>query len=96
MDGKRMHAAGKFAREGFVDHAVALDPALSPERFRHDIKPEMSLAAGAMPGVAFMPMRFVFDAKAFRCESGAQLFRDEILSWHGVIYDARFCCLSRS
>ncbi len=74
-----MHAAGKFAREGFVDHAVALDPALSPERFRHDIKPEVSLAAGAMPGVTFMPMRFVFDAEAFRCESVAQLFRDEIL-----------------
>ena len=94
MNSKRMHAAGKFAREDFVDHAVALDPALSPERFRHDIKPKMSLAAGAMPGVTFMPMRFVFDAEAFRCESVAQLFRDEILSWHRVIYDARFCCLS--
>ena len=94
MNGKRMHAAGKLAGEGFVDHAVALDPALSPERFRHDIKPEMSFAAGAMPGVAFMPMQFVLDAKALRRESVAQLFRDEILPSHGLIYDARFCRLS--
>jgi hypothetical protein len=94
MDSKRMHAAGELAGEGFVDHAVALDPALSPERFRHDIKPEMSLAAGAMPGVAFMAMRFVFDAKARRRESVAQLFRDKILPSHGPVYDARFCRLS--
>jgi hypothetical protein len=94
MDGKRMHAAGKLAGEGVIDHTVALDPALSPERFRHDIKTEMSLAAGAMPGVAFMPMRFVLDAKALWCERVAQLFGDEILPSHGLIYAARFCCLS--
>jgi hypothetical protein len=94
MDSKRMHAAGKLAGEGFIDHAVALDPALSPEGFRHDIKTEMSLAAGAMSGVAFMLIRFVLDAKALWCESVAQLFGDEILPSHGLIYDARFCCLS--
>jgi hypothetical protein len=33
--------------------------------------------------VAFVPMRFVFDAKAVGRERLAQLFRDEIASQHG-------------
>ena len=94
MNGKRMHVARELGGEGLVNHAMALDPALSPERFRYDIKPEMSLAARAMSGVAFVAMRFVLDAKAFRRESVAQLFCDEILSSHGFIYTARFCRLS--
>ena len=34
----------------------------------------MGLAARPMPGMAFMQMRFVLDAQAFRRESRVQLF----------------------
>jgi hypothetical protein len=56
-----MHAAGKLGRERCVDHAVTFDSALSPERFRHDIKPEVSLAARPVAGVASVKVRFIFD-----------------------------------
>ena len=45
VDRQRMDAAGKLTRKCLVDHAVALDPALSAERLRHDMNPEMGLAA---------------------------------------------------
>jgi hypothetical protein len=83
MNSQRMHAAGKLARQRGVDHAVAFDPALPAKDFRHDIQPEMGFAAGPVSGVAFVPMRFVFDAKAVGRERLAQLFRDEIASQHG-------------
>jgi hypothetical protein len=37
MDGERMHAALELGDKGFVDHAVALEPALPAERLSHDI-----------------------------------------------------------
>jgi len=82
MDGERMHAAGQFARQRRIDHAMAFEPALSTERFRYDIEAEMSLAAGPVSGVALVPMRFILDMEALRRESCAQLFRDEIAGLH--------------
>jgi len=76
MDRERMHTAGKFVRQCRVDHAMPLEPALPAKGFRHDIESEMRLAAGPVPGVALVPMRFILDMKALRCESVAQLFRD--------------------
>ena len=38
----------------------------------------MSLAAGPVAGVAFVPMRFILDMEALGRESVAQLFRDQI------------------
>ena len=76
MNRKRVHAAGKLARQRRIDHAMALDPALPAKGFRHDIEAEMSLAAGPVAGMAFVPMRLVLDVKAFGCESVVQLFRD--------------------
>ena len=43
----------------------------------------MGLAARPMPGMAFVPMRFVLDMQALGRESLAQLFRDQILGSHG-------------
>jgi hypothetical protein len=83
MDSERMHAAGKLARQRRIDHAMALDPALPAKGFRHDIKPEMSLAAGPVAGVTFVPMRFILDMEALGRESVAQLFRDQIAGVHG-------------
>ena len=83
MDSERVHAAGKLARERGIDHAMALQPALSAEGFRYDIDAEMSLAAGPVAGMAFVPVRFILDVKALGCESVAQLFRDQIAGVHG-------------
>ena len=51
-----MNAAGQFPRQQGIYHAVALDPALPFERLRHNINPEMRLAARPVAGVAFMKM----------------------------------------
>src|ERR1700720_4575121 len=62
---------------------MAFDPALPAKGFRHDIEPEMSLAAGPVAGVAFVPMRFILDLEALGRESVAQLIRDQIACGHG-------------
>ena len=69
-----MHAAGKLARQRRVDHAVALEPALSAKGFGHDIQAEVRFAARPVAGVTFVPVGFVFDTQAFGRESLAQLF----------------------
>ena len=79
-----MHAAGKLVRERGVDHAMPLQPALSAERFRHNIKTEVRLAAGPVAGMAFVAVRFVFDTQAFGREGLLQLFRDHILGAHDL------------
>ena len=82
MNGKRVHAACKFASECRIDHAVALEPGLPAKGFRHNIKSEMRLAAGPVAGMAFVPVRFILDVKALGCESVAQLFHDQIACVH--------------
>jgi len=47
-----MHAAGELIRKRRVDHAVALDPGFPLECLRHDVDPEMGLAAWPASGVA--------------------------------------------
>ena len=83
MNRQRVHAAGKLVRQRRVDHAVALDTALSPKRFRHDIETEMGFAARAVPGMALVVMGFILDAQALRRESRRQLCRDDIVHGHG-------------
>ena len=53
---QRMHGAGEFRRQRHIYHAVAFDPALPLERRRHNIDPEMRLAARPVAGVALMQM----------------------------------------
>ena len=78
VDRQRVHLARKLVRQRRVDHAMALEPALSAEGVRHDIEAEMGLTARPVAGMAFVAMRFVLDAQALRRESLAQLFRDDI------------------
>ena len=80
---QRMHAARKLARQRRVDHAVALDAALSPKRFRHDIESEMGFAARPVSGMALVVMGFILDAQALRRKSRRQLCRDGIVHCHG-------------
>jgi hypothetical protein len=77
-----VYAALKFARERGVDHAMTFESGLSAEGVRHDIETEMSLAARPMPGMAFMVVRFVFDAQTLWRESLVQLFCDDIRYTH--------------
>jgi hypothetical protein len=83
VDRERVHAAGKFARKCGVDHAMALDPALSEERIRHDIDPEMRFPARPVAGMAFMAVGFVNHPQAFGGESLGQSLCDDILDRHG-------------
>ena len=55
----------KFVCKRFVDHAVALEPALPAECFRHDIKPEMGFAAGPVSGMALVRCGFILDIADF-------------------------------
>ena len=72
-----------------VDHAVALEPALSAKRFRHDIDPEMSLTARPVPGMPCMLVGLVHHLDALGRERRTQLFRDEIARGHGGAHSAR-------
>src|SRR5258708_1121652 len=51
MDSERVDAAFELTHKRFVDHAVAIEPALPAKRLRHNIHPEMSFPALPLPGV---------------------------------------------
>ena len=82
MNGERMDAALELIRQCSVDHAVAFEPGLSPERLRYNIKTEVRLAARAMSGMALVQMGFVLDVQALRGESRNQLGRYDVLHSH--------------
>ena len=54
--GHAVWLAREFVGEYLIDHAMTFDPALSIERLRHNIHPEVGFAAGPMAGVALMQM----------------------------------------
>src|SRR6516164_9628571 len=84
MDGERVDAAFELTDKCFVDHAVALKPALPAERLRHNMHSEMSLPALPMPGMSGVPVGFIHHVEARGSESLGQLLRDEIAPCHGV------------
>ena len=84
VDRERVDATFELTGKCLVDHAVALEPALSAERFRHNIHPEMSLPALPMSGMPDVVMGFVHHVEARGSESPGQLLRDEIAPCHGV------------
>ena len=79
-----MHAACKLTRKCLIDHPVALDPALSAERLRHDMHPEMGLPARPVAGVALVLMRFIHNIEALRCERRRELVGNPGLNLHGT------------
>src|SRR5437588_558995 len=83
VNGKRMHAALDLSRERFVHHAVALDPALPSEGVRHNINPEMGLAAFPMAGVAGVLVGLVEHVELCRCEGPSELLQDGVAGIHG-------------
>jgi len=83
MNRQGMHAALKLTHQRRVNHAVALDPALSAKRFRHNIEPEMGFAARPVSGMSLVVMGFILDTQALRRESRRQLCRDDIVHCHG-------------
>jgi len=82
MDGKRVNVILQFARQRHIDHAVAFDPALPVEGFRHDIKTEMRFSARVVASVAFMQVRFIFDMQTLRRKSRRQFRRNNVLHAH--------------
>jgi hypothetical protein len=82
VDSEGVHASRKLSGKRLIDHAVTLDAALSLERFRHDIDPEMGLPARAVSGMALMLMRLINHFEALRHESLGQLLCDEIGGSH--------------
>jgi hypothetical protein len=56
LDRQGVHRAGQFGRQRRIYHAMALDPALPFEGGRHNIDPEMRLAARPVAGMALMQM----------------------------------------
>jgi hypothetical protein len=83
MNRKGVDAAFELVRQRRVDHAVAFEPGLSAEGFRHDIETEVRLTARPMPGMALVQMRFVFDVQAIGRESRNQPGRYDVLHSHG-------------
>jgi len=68
MDRQGVDAAGKLTGECLIDHAVAFYPALSAERLRHNMNPEMGLPAGPGAGVSLVLMRFIHNIETLRPE----------------------------
>ena len=83
MDGERVDAF-ELTDKCFVDHAVALKPALPAERLRHNMHSEMSLPALPMPGMSGVLVGFIHHIEARGSESLGQFLRDEIAPCHGV------------
>jgi len=59
VDRKRMHTASELMRKRLVDHAVALDPALSFECSRHNMYSEMAFPARPMARMSLVLMRLI-------------------------------------
>ena len=96
MDRQRMYAGGEFARKYLVNHAVALDSALTAERLRHDMNPEMRLPARPMTGMAGVLVGFVHHIEALRCESRGQFVGNKALYLHGYCPWGRPAIAARS
>ena len=82
MDGERVDATFELTDKCFVDHAVALKPALPAERLGHNIYPEMSFPAFSMPGMPGVLVGFVDYLQVRRGESLRQLLGDDIACCH--------------
>ena len=66
IQGLSVQAAGELIRKNTVDHAMAFEPGLIFERFRHNIDPVMSLPALPMACMARMLVGFVIDLETLR------------------------------
>ena len=88
VDGKRVHAAGKFRRQRGINHAVPVDPALSAEGLRHNINAVVRFTFGPMAGVALVLLGFVHHIQTFGRESLGQLSCDYIFRSHDAVGSA--------
>ena len=84
VDGKGVDAGCELTGKYRVDHAVALQPALSAEGLRHDMNAKMGLPARPMPGVPRVLVGFVDHVEGLRRESLGQLLCDEIGGPHAA------------
>ena len=71
--GERMDAGFELVGQRIINHAMASDPALPPERVSYNINSEMRFSARPMSGVAFMLMGLVEHLQAQRRKGFGQL-----------------------
>src|ERR1700738_1467527 len=84
LDRERMHSGCELGTEHTVDHTMALDPALPCEHISHDINPEVSLSAGAVPGMPFVQLRFAAHLDPHGGKRSRQLVRNRIARAHSL------------
>jgi hypothetical protein len=89
MNGKRVDAALELVRERRVNHAVAFESGLSPERLCYNIESEVRLAARPVAGMSLVQMRFVFHVQALWREGCNKLGRYDVLHSHGQVRSSR-------
>ena len=70
-----MHGPREFRGQCRIYHAVTLDQALPFEHGRHDMNPEMRLAARPVAGMALINVRLVDDLEIYRLEGVAPIVR---------------------
>ena len=75
MNCERVDAGRKLTGKCLVDHAVALEPALSAEGVRHDMNAEMGFPARPMPGMSHVLVGFVDHVEALRARKPWSTFR---------------------
>ena len=91
MYGERMDTGFEFVDEDLVDHAMASNPALPPERVSYNIDPEMRFSTRPMSGVALMLTGFVNYLQSQRSEGFSQFPGNGFLDTHLEPALARTC-----
>ena len=86
-----MDTGFQFMGEGLVYQTMAGDPALPPERVRHDINSEMRFSTRPMSGVALMVTGFVNYLQSQRSEGFSQFPGNGFLDTHLEPALARTC-----
>ena len=84
MDGERVDAAFELGRERFIHHAMALDPALPLEGFRHNMYAEMGLATFPMAGVSSVMIGLIEHVEPCRREGPSKLLHNGVAGIHGL------------
>jgi len=76
MDRERVDTLPQLACKRRIDHAVAREPGLSAEGFRHDIDAEVGFAAFAVSGMTLVAVGVVLDLETEWREGLGELLRN--------------------
>jgi hypothetical protein len=91
MDRQCVDPCGELFGKRPVNHAVTFEPGLSTEYFGHDMNSKMRLAAWTVPGMTFMPVRFIDYVKALRRKRRGKFFGNGGLHRHRGLPKGTLC-----